>query len=257
MSHKGIDGAERDARMLMLLVVLAVSLPVGLCAADVAVPAGNGNVRIGGRQGELMQKAMRRRVFSEEARMTVYDEAENAFATHWDSSHCGWQNEYRGKTMLSVAGSDGRHDLDLPVGESVLTVAFDFSPRIIDSPAPEEDDVSRDAFYTVKRMTWYTPEMEGLVRRESAATVMRGPLVLAKGRAAGTSRMETLAFDSINWHGYRAEIHPARLHADNALCWGAWTLDLVRNGHRRSIPVADFWSVSSANDPENWFSLWF
>ena len=156
-----------------------------------------------------------------------------------------------------VAGSDGWHDLDLPAGETVLTVAFDFSPRIVDSSAPEEDDISRDAFYTVKRMTWYTPEMEGLVRRESAATVMRGPLVLAKGRAAGTSRMETLAFDSINWHGYRAEIHPARLHADNALCWGAWTLDLVRNGHRRSIPVADFWSVSSANDPENWFSLWF
>ena len=91
--------------MMKLLVALSASMPVGMCAADVAVPAGNGNVRLGGRPGELMQKAMQQRVFSEAARTAIYDEAENAFATHWDSSHCGWQNEYWGKTMLSVAGA--------------------------------------------------------------------------------------------------------------------------------------------------------
>ena len=156
----------------------------------------------------------------------------------------------------SVTGADGWHDLELPDGETVLTVAFDFAPRIVDSSV-WEDDISRDAFYTVKRMTWLTPEMESLVRQEPAATIMRGPILLAKGRAAGTTRAETFFFNSINARGFRAELRPAILRADNALCWGSWTLDLVRGNQRHMVPVADFWSVSCANDPENWFSLWF
>ena len=47
--------------------------------------------------------------------------------------------------------------------------------------------------------------------------------------------------------------------AGNAGVWGAWTLTLKRadGGMERKIPVADFWSVSRIDDPENWFSLWF
>ena len=38
----------------------------------------------------------------------------------------------------------------------------------------------------------------------------------------------------------------------------AWTLVLEKDGvETKSIPVADFASVSNIDDPANWFSLWF
>ena len=86
---------------------------------------------------------------------------------------------------------------------------------------------------------------------------MRGPVVLAKGRLAGTSREETLAFETVNALGYRAELLPVKRTCANVSAWGAWTLVLSRNGEKRIIPVADFASVSSVDDAANWFSLWF
>ena len=111
--------------------------------------------------------------------------------------------------------------------------------------------------YTVFFFEWGAPEMANFCRREPSAQVMRGPVVLAKGRLAGTSREETLAFETVNRLGYRAELLPARRTCANVSAWGAWTLVLSRNGERRLIPVADFASVSAVNDAANWFSLWF
>lgn len=107
-------------------------------------------------------------------------------------------------------------------------------------------------------MSWLTPEMETLARRTHAAQVMRGPLVLAKGRSAGTSRAETLDFETVNARGWTVgALVPMPRTADSAAAWGVWTLELRRGAERRFIPVADYWSASCANDPGNWFSLWF
>jgi len=92
---------------------------------------------------------------------------------------------------------------------------------------------------------------------------MRGPLVLAKGRVAGTSRMETLEFNTINRQsGWKASLSPAKRTAANAAAWCAWELSLEKDIpgkgiEKKTIPVADYWSVSCMDDPENWFSLWF
>lgn len=106
-------------------------------------------------------------------------------------------------------------------------------------------------------MEWYTSEMRGLVRDYAAAQVMRGPIVLAKGRLAGTTRTATLDSETINKLGWSASLKPAKRTAANASTWGAWILTLERNGESKVFPVADYWSVSNVDDPDNWFSLWF
>lgn len=103
-----------------------------------------------------------------------------------------------------------------------------------------------------------TPEMENLVRERPAAEIMRGPLVLAKGRAAGTPREETFTSETIGPQGgWRLLLAPCVPIREAAGVWGAWILTLEKDGNVKTIPVADFWSVSCGNDPENWFSLWF
>ena len=74
---------------------------------DVLIPVAAGDIRLLGRVGGQFAATLDARVFSEYAQGPVYDEAENAFATHWDDSddHAGWQNEYWGKTMLCYAGA--------------------------------------------------------------------------------------------------------------------------------------------------------
>ena len=161
---------------------------------------------------------------------------------------------------------DGRVEVALPAGETDLAVVFPMAARIIDSEAPDREDIDtvteldpqKPEGYTKRFMSWYTPEMKDLVRRTAAAQVMRGPLVVAKGRVAGTARGETFDFRTINKEpGWKATLTPAKRTATNAGAWGAWTLTLERGAEKKAIPVADYWSVSCMDDPENWFSLWF
>ena len=86
---------------------LALTLASATLFGDVLTPTAPGDVKVLDRPGELFQSSLNHRVFSEYAQGPVYDEAENAFATHWDDSdgHIGWQGEYWGKTMLCYAGA--------------------------------------------------------------------------------------------------------------------------------------------------------
>jgi len=170
---------------------------------------------------------------------------------------------------LQPAG--GRVELPLAAGERTFALAFAMPPRVLDSQAPEFEDIDtvtdldphKPMGYTKRFMSWYTPEMEGLARRTPAATVMRGPLVLAKGRAVGTSRAETLEFNTINRQGgWKLSLAEMKRTASNAGTWGAWNLTLEKDVpekgvEKKTVPVADYWSVSCVDDPENWFSLWF
>lgn len=172
---------------------------------------------------------------------------------------------------VSLAPVNGRVEIPVAAGDNSIGLALKMPPRIIDSEAPDFEDIDtvtdldtmKPEGYTKRFMSWYTPEMEGLARRTSAAEIMRGPLVLAKGRVVGTSRMETLEFNTINKQsGWKTSLSPAKRTAANAAVWGAWELtlekDIPEKGiEKKTIPVADFWSVSCMDDPENWFSLWF
>ena len=88
---------------------------------------------------------------------------------------------------------------------------------------------------------------------------MRGPLVLAKGRVAGTARGETFAaFPYENGgEGWAASLAPAPAAAPRAGAGRVWNLTLSRGVEGRTLPVSDFASVSDLDDPDNWFSLWF
>ena len=167
---------------------------------------------------------------------------------------------------VSRAPVSGRVEITVVAGENSLGLALKMPPRLINSESPDFEDIDtvtdldtmKPEGYTKRFMSWYTPEMKGLERRTPAAQVMRGPLVLAKGRLAGTSRAEAFEFKTINRQsGWKASLSPAKRTAENAAAWGAWELSLEKDGERRLIPVADFWSVSNIDDPENWFSLWF
>ena len=171
---------------------------------------------------------------------------------------------------VSQAGSlrsQGRWiEVDAHAGENAWLLRFDLSPRLVDWTADAAEDLPpspQDGYdeipdYAVHFMEWYTPEMAGLCRREPAARVLRGPLVLAKGRLAGTSREETLFAPTLRGGGWRAvALLPSPATVGNAGVARPWTLELERDGETRRIPVADFASVSNLDDPDNWFSLWF
>ncbi|MDE3274905.1 MAG: glycoside hydrolase family 127 protein, partial [Verrucomicrobiota bacterium] len=97
-----------------LILTGAIALSATVFAADdvvvkdVCTPTETSSVRVGGKPGLLIDSSIDVRAYSDWARTTVYEEAANAFATHWDDAEpgrAGWQNEYWGKTMLSYAGA--------------------------------------------------------------------------------------------------------------------------------------------------------
>ncbi len=181
-----------------------------------------------------------------------------------------WASEMTvdGKSLKPVAG---RIEMPVAAGERTFDLVLKMPPREIDSEAPDFEDIDtvteldtmKPEGYTKRFMSWYTPEMKGLERRIAAAQIMRGPLVLAKGRAVGTSRTETLEFNTINKQpGWKLSLAPQKRSAKNAGVWGAWDLTLEKEvkgkgPETKTIPVADYWSVSCMDDSENWFSLWF
>ena len=162
-------------------------------------------------------------------------------------------------------GDGGWLEVEATAGENAWLLRFDMAPRLVDwtgceetippSPQAGHDEIPE---YTVHFMEWYTPDMAGLSRQEPAARVLRGPLVLAKGRLAGTSREETLFATTLRGRGWRAAaLRPAPRTSANAGVFQPWTLVLERGDESRAIPVADFASVSNIDDPGNWFSIWF
>ena len=158
----------------------------------------------------------------------------------------------------------GWAEFDAPAGASSRAVRFDMAPRQVnwtgrDEAIPPAALANPDdpAGFTALGMERLTPEMAGLARGKSGVRMLRGPLVLAKGRLAGTPREETLFAATVRNLGWRASLRPAPRTAANAAVPQPWTLLLERGGELRAIPVADFASVSNVDDPSNWFSLWF
>ncbi|MGI5869888.1 MAG: beta-L-arabinofuranosidase domain-containing protein [Kiritimatiellia bacterium] len=155
-------------------------------------------------------------------------------------------------------------EVDASAGANAWQLRFDLSPRVVNwtgreghtPPSPQQHSLDIPE-YTVHFMEWHTPDMAGLSRTSSAMRVLRGPLVLAKGRLAGTSRDETLFASTLQWQGWRATLRPAPRTAENAGVIQPWTLCFERDSDVKTVPVADFASVSNVDDPANWFSLWF
>jgi len=158
-----------------------------------------------------------------------------------------------GKKTTSI---DGWCEMDLPKGKSSWNLCFDMTPRFID----KEDKLQDIEEYTVNFFEHFcdsTPNQDGLTRRCSGTEIMMGPLVLAKGRLAGTSKEETLSSSSVFGQKCSASIFPAFRKSSNAAATACWTLSLSDENGTKDIPVADFASVSNIDDNDNWFSIWF
>lgn len=159
-----------------------------------------------------------------------------------------------------VTATGGWYETKAPAGAKTWKLEFAMSPRIEAIPAEAEElPPSPQAHslevpkYTVYFMEWMTPEMAGMSRRTPGKTVRRGPLVLAKGKLAGSTRAETLDLPTLDGTDWTAELKPLKA----AGVPEAWELTFKKGDKTLSVPVSDFASVSNVNDPGNWFSLWF
>ena len=168
----------------------------------------------------------------------------------------------------SVSCDGGWYEVDAPAGASSWSLGFDLSPRVKPwtrgwkrnmPPSGSTHSITDVDSYTVHFMEWYCADMVGLVRSYSGFHVMRGPLVLAKGRLAGTSRADTFfSFATENgMQGWKASLKPLTPSLANAGVPRAWALTLSRGIEEKTFSVADYASLSNVDDPQNWFSLWF
>ncbi|MDO5320213.1 MAG: glycoside hydrolase family 127 protein [bacterium] len=166
------------------------------------------------------------------------------------------------------AAEKGWCTVDAPAGASAWTLGFDMSARVVPwtrthgkrvPPSPGAHSLTDVGAYTVHFMEWYSPEMMGLCRNYPGVQVMRGPLVLAKGRLAGTAKADTFfSFATENgMNGWTAELKPLPAGTGTAGVPRAWSLTMKRGVEERTFPVSDYASLSNIDDPTNWFSLWF
>ena len=89
-------------------IVVSFCVFFAVLTAPVAF-AGVGDVRLGGAVGRKADALLSARVLSECAQGVAFEEAERAFATHYDDVNpkggLYWQGEYWGKTMLGYTGA--------------------------------------------------------------------------------------------------------------------------------------------------------
>ncbi len=177
---------------------------------------------------------------------------------------------YWSKTVMvngkTETPSGGWFQVDAPAGASSWQIGFDLSPRIARSEARQEaippspmsaghgGDINK---YTVHFMEWNTPDMAGLSRSTPALQVFRGPLVLAKGRMAGTPRDETLFATTLFDCDWDVTLKTLPATPVTAGVPALWRLTFKRGVEEHEVQVSDFASVSNIDDPSNWFSLWF
>ena len=94
--------------------------------------------------------------------------------------------------------------------------------------------------------------MKGRARQKVGTRILYGPLILAKGRYAGTSDEEIFR-DRVADGEWKAAIRLIQPRKTS----GAWLLTLSRGTEQVEIPVSDFASVADADDADNRFSIWF
>ena len=106
------------------LVVLAALPAAALAAPPFQGPLVDARTSFDPFGSGKLGRFLRERVFSERAKTAIYDEAVNAFRTHYDDNG-SWQGEYWGKTMLgTVATATLGNDSSLLAWAATNAVAF-------------------------------------------------------------------------------------------------------------------------------------
>ena len=144
--------------------------------------------------------------------------------------------------------------------DTLYVLMFDMAPRIIERATRMKPVDVRDWHYTRYMCRWQSPsdELRVSYRSEPAATVMWGPLVLAKSARLGATRAELLNRRSINGKGCTVVLTPVETEDDDV--WCAWDVRILKNGieqiHTRACDYQ-----SAGDDPYGpgaaRFSVWF
>ena len=152
--------------------------------------------------------------------------------------------------------------LDVSRDGDTYTLGFDMAPRVIHRdivPTPE-DEPSRGTWafdrYADNAPQGANEDVRRSYRRTPAATVMRGPLLLARAQRAGATRNEIRDESTVN--GLDCAVSLAPLPATET--WGLW--DMTLSAPERAplrTRVCDF--QSAGDDPSavdaDAFSIWF
>ncbi|MGN0853795.1 MAG: beta-L-arabinofuranosidase domain-containing protein [Kiritimatiellia bacterium] len=155
------------------------------------------------------------------------------------------------------------------VAVGVYTVTFDMPARLVerDLPsAPAAPPTAGLALWMYNRYSDNKPREAGRdvllhYRKTPAATLWRGPLLLAKAKRVGAAEAEIFAPETVNLKGYRPVLTALPDEAAKEMgVWGAWRLELAKPGAAPvRVNVCDF--MSAGDDPlgqnANAFSIWF
>ena len=152
--------------------------------------------------------------------------------------------------------------MDVSQDGNVYTLHFDMPPRIVHRST---ENIAADANdpngwpYKRYQCVPMAPHDSVILnyRKTMAATMMRGPLVLARACRAGAKPDQLYSPDTVNGKpGLSLKLTPR----SNEVCWGCWDAEILQNGKLlEAFPVCDFQSAADSmfGAPKgNTFSIW-
>ncbi|MBR4221579.1 MAG: hypothetical protein IKR81_10505, partial [Victivallales bacterium] len=152
--------------------------------------------------------------------------------------------------------------MDVTQNGSVYTLHFDMAPRIVHRST---ENIAVDAndpnSWPYKRYQCVPMAPHDSVilnyRKTMAATMMRGPLVLARACRAGTKPDQLYSSDTVNG---KPGLTLKLTQRPNEVCWGCWDAVILQNGKPlEAFPVCDFQSAADSmfGAPKgDTFSIW-
>ena len=111
--------------------------------------------------------------------------------------------------------------------KGVWRLTFDMNPRLLDGPdtAVAKKEGWHYARYLCREQPLRSP-LRDSYRATPAATVMVGPLLLAKSRRTGATETELMDLATVRGQGYAVKVTPVACED----VWGAWDVELTKPG---------------------------
>lgn len=141
--------------------------------------------------------------------------------------------------------------------KGVWRLTFDMNPRLLDGPdtAVAKKEGWHYARYLCREQPLRSP-LRDSYRATPAATVMVGPLLLAKSRRTGATETELMDLATVRGQGYAVKVTPVACED----VWGAWDVELTKPGAPMiRTRACDY--QSAGDDPyadgSVRFSIWF
>lgn len=141
--------------------------------------------------------------------------------------------------------------------KGVWRLTFDMNPRLLDGPdtAVAKKEGWHYARYLCREQPARSP-LRNSYRATPAATVMVGPLLLAKSRRTGATQTELMDLATVRGQGYAVKVTPVACED----VWGAWDVELTKPG-APTIRTRACDYQSAGDDPyadgSVRFSIWF